>query len=134
MYGNNECGICKTPYVGPPPDLIDGSDSEDDSEEEELTPPPCICYLFPTPVRAHTWETTEYDKICDIFRYSILASIIVFTYNTVTDIPHTEIVSDLVPSFTIFMVLMCCCSTLGQKLGRRTRNLRQRRYRGPAAV
>ena len=58
MYGNTECGICKTAFDNsiPVDKVLDIPRYDEDSDEEDeiLQSPPCICYLLCVHVFIHS--------------------------------------------------------------------------------
>jgi hypothetical protein len=125
MYGRQECGICRTPYPGPPVELIEEIPPEFE-EEAELITPPCMCCIVPTQYRRDIYYTSECDKCMDIFRYIALFVLVMFLFHMTTSPFAVNIDRDWVPSFVMFMGMVCCCSAIGQTIRQKRHNLRQR--------
>ena len=81
MYGNTQCGVCKTEFdnsvpvdqvldIPPTPPLppreIDSDDEDED--EEELRRPPCICFFICVHFRCCKYKVTDADLACDSLR------------------------------------------------------------------
>lgn len=130
MYGQTECGVCKTQYPGPPVELIDETPPEFEEVEEELLNPPCVCLFLPTHYRGDLYHTSELDKFMDWIRYIIMFVLVMFLFHMTTSPLTISIDKDWVPSFVMFMVLICCCSAIGQTIRQKRRNLRQQIRRG----
>jgi hypothetical protein len=130
MYGQTECGVCKTPYPGPPVELIEEIPPEFEEEEEEMLTPPCMCFIVPTHYRGDMYHASELDKLMDLLRYVVLFMCIMFLFHLTTSPFTISIDKDWVPSFVMFMGLTCCCSAIGQTTRQKRHNLRQRIRRG----
>ncbi len=122
IYGKTECGICKTPYLGPPVELVE----ELPQEEEVVETQPWCCFIIPTQFRDSTSET---DNFVDIVRYVVLFVIILIIFHVIINPNTINIDNDWVPSFMLFMGVMCCCSAVGQTIKQKRRNLHLHRHR-----
>ena len=129
MYGNTECGICKTAFdnsipvdrvidVPPPPPLPPRyDDSDSDEEDDELPAPPCLCYFICVPIRCDKYKVTETDLACDSLRVliSMFSSLVIIGLYS----------STFVPDFFVFVVVsmfvLGCCNALSHKRSRRLR-------------
>lgn len=94
MYGNTECGVCKTKFdnsvpvdqvldIPPTPPLPPRDD-------EELKPPPCICYFICVNFRCCKYRITEADLACDslrimLFLFTVFVCINIYSATLITD-------------------------------------------------
>jgi len=136
MYGQTSCGMCRTPYLGPPVDQIEEDIEEDvqEVEDDEWKPAPCLCYVIPTPIRSQQYDVSDFDKLMDIFRYCFIVIFILMILHFADNQPRVDLGSDLVPFMFLFMFIILFCNMIGQRLQTRPHNLSLRLNHGIQAV
>ena len=107
MYGNTECGVCKTAFDNsvpvdqvldiPPPLPPREIDSDDEEYDEVLKRPPCICYFICVHFRCCKYRVTDADLACDSLRMMLFLFAIFIGINIYSD--------TLIPDFFIFVVV-----------------------------
>lgn len=133
MYGNTQCGVCRTEFdnsvpvdqvldIPPTPPLPPREIDSDDEDEEALKLPPCICYFICVNFRCCKYKVTDSDLACDSLRIMLFLFAIFIGVNIYSD--------SLLPDFFVFVVvsmfamgcynaLMSRRSTRRHMLGRR---------------
>ena len=121
MYGNTECGICKTAFDNSVPvdKVLDIPRYEEDSDEEDeiLQSPPCICYLLCVPLRCGQYKVTESDLACDSLRVLLT----MFVSFVMVGLYSTTFVPDFFVFVVISMFVLGCCNALSHNRLRRLR-------------
>lgn len=109
LYGQKECGVCKTPYVEPQTEIV----------EEEWNPPPCWCLCIPTPLRSHVYDTNEVDSAFDIVRYVFIGIQILVIVHILSQ-PNTpfDFSKDWPALVLTSIFLIVACNLAAQRLRR----------------
>lgn len=118
LYGQRECGVCKTPYST--------ENSMEFMEEEIEAPvshlPPCCCVCIPTPCRS-MYYVSEYDEFLDIFRY-VFIGILVMTFVHFISSPDFLNFSEDWPALVIIgFLLIIIGSLVAQRLKMQQRSV-----------
>ena len=125
LYGQSECGVCKTPY---------STENSMEFMEEEIEPPnlqspPCCCICVPTPFR-QSYYISEYDQFLDIFRYMFIG-ILTMTFVHVISSPDILNFSEDWPFLVIIgFFLIIIGSLVAQRLKTQQHTVRPRINRG----
>lgn len=133
LYGKTECGICRTPYPGPPVEFIPEMDPTEEGTNIR-DDPPCLCFIVPTLYRRELYHASEMDKFMDIFRYLVFFIVIMMSFHIITYPDTVSIENDWIPSIVMFTGLTCCCNAIGQTITQRQRNLHPLRHRADVIV
>lgn len=130
MYGNTQCGVCRTEFdnsvpvdqvldIPPTPPLPPREIDSDDEDEEALKLPPCICYFICVNFRCCKYRVTDSDLACDSLRIMLFLFAIFISVNIYSD--------SLLPDFFIFVVVsmfaMGCYNALMSRRSIRRRTL-----------
>lgn len=122
LYGQRECGVCKTPY---------STENSMEFMEPDLKPqnPPCYCMCVPTPCRT-MYHVSEYDKYLDIFRY-VFTGVQIMTLIHVISSPNLFDFSKDWPFLVIIgFFLIIIGSLVAQRLKTQQHSVRPHIHRG----
>ena len=128
MYGNTQCGVCKTQFdnsvpvdqvLDIPPSPPSPPASPEPLDVPDLKRPPCICYLICVKFRCGKYLVTETDLACDSLRMMLF----LFTVFICISIYSESLIPDFFLYVTVTMFALGCYNALLSRRQTRRRML-----------